>query len=178
MWAFNFCQNENLPMDSFPVMSRGQVTSFQYEWKKKSKYDHVIYRWKAPVTLILNHMWTWVWEWSPSKIFRLEVGHVTKFKPKYHPRPSFPEYSSYVILNQRNNSFPIVYNMTIFGRKKMFVHSEMTSRDQVTLQENCPWEDFHFGKNWKPTPCGLQKSKNLRWLFSLILNTFPPHRER
>ena len=42
-----------------------------------SKGDHVIYRWKADVTLIQNHLRTMVWKWSPGEIFWFEFGPVT-----------------------------------------------------------------------------------------------------
>ena len=40
------------------------------------KGGHIIYRWKADVTLIKNHLRTMVWKLSPGEIFWFEFGHV------------------------------------------------------------------------------------------------------
>ena len=54
-----------------------------------SKGGNIIYRWKARITLILNHIGTMVWKWSPGEIFWFEVRHVTsrdKFEIEISPQ--------------------------------------------------------------------------------------------
>ena len=85
-----------------------------------SKGGHVIYCWKASITLIRNHIRTRGWKWSPREIFRFAIGHVTNSKPEYLAWSSFSDHGSYVILNQRNTSFPTVYKMTHFDEQFFF----------------------------------------------------------
>ena len=42
-----------------------------------TKRGHIIYRWKASITLIQNHIRTWVWKWNSQNIFWFQIGHVT-----------------------------------------------------------------------------------------------------
>ena len=43
---------------------------------------------------------------------------MANFKSEYLSRTSFPYPVSYMILNQLNQSFPTVYNMTYFDEEK------------------------------------------------------------
>ena len=52
---------------------------------------------------------------------------MTNFKSKYLSRTLLSDHGSYVLLHQRNTSFPTVYNMTPFGEKNVFFHYDMTS---------------------------------------------------
>ena len=79
-------------------------------------------------------------------------GHMTTESLNLHSSTSFSEPVSNVILNQHQKSFPVVYNMKRNGEQTFFVHSDVMSRGHVTSQENWQWEDFHYGKNGKPTP--------------------------
>ena len=54
-------------------------------------------------------------------------------------------------------------------KKIIFVHINITSRDHVTSQENCPIEYFENSGNRKPLGHRQWISNNLSWVFSLNL---------
>ena len=87
------------------------------------KGGHIIYRWKALVTLIHNRIRTMVRKLIPVEIFRFQICYVTsrdKFEIEISPQGLISDHSSYVIMNQRHTGFSMIYDMTPFGKKKYF----------------------------------------------------------
>ena len=62
-------------------------------------------------------------------------------------------------------------------KKNIFCLYDVVGLNPVTSQEIWPCKDFRFNENWMFRPYGLQKSKNLRCLFILILIPFPANRD-